>query len=74
MSYSPVFLASAALSPSVPAAGPLRGRAAVEAAVEERARTGAWRLPAFATNGDARLFQKLLRVRELLNAAKVVAH
>ena len=60
--------AVAVTSLSASTAGPVRGRVAVEAAVEERARTGAWRLPAFATNGDARLFQKLSRVRELLHA------
>ena len=46
--------------------GPVGGREAVEAAVEHRARTGVWRLPHFATHGDARLFKKLSAVRVLL--------
>ena len=45
---------------------PLRGRAAVLAAVRERRRTGAWRLPPFATNGDRRLFRKLTCVLDLV--------
>ena len=36
------------------------------AAVRERRRTGAWRLPPFATNGDRRLFKKITCVLELM--------
>ena len=49
-------------------AAAVRGRAAVEAAVEAHEAAGAWRLPAFATNGDARLFKKIRNVRSLLRA------
>ena len=46
---------------------PVAGRAAVELAVAARI-AGRWRLPPFATNGDKRLFNRLLRVRQLMHA------
>eukprot|EP00966_Prymnesium_polylepis_P150130 3467732-Prymnesium_polylepis.1 len=39
-------------------AAAVSGRAAVEAAVVEHERSGAWRLPHFASHGDSRLFQE----------------
>ena len=45
---------------------PVAGRAAVEAAVDRR-RAGLWRLPAFATNADRRLFHKVRHVRALMD-------
>jgi hypothetical protein len=45
---------------------PVAGRAAVEAAVDRR-RGGLWRLPAFATNADRRLFHKVRHVRALMD-------
>lgn len=49
------------------AAAPVAGREAVELAVSARL-VGRWRLPPFATNGDKRLFHRLLHVRQLMNA------
>ena len=46
---------------------PVGGRVAVEAAILDRERTGTWRLPQFATHGDARLFHKLRSVRALMS-------
>ena len=45
---------------------PVAGRSAVEAAVDRR-RGGLWRLPAFATNADRRLFHKVRHVRALMD-------
>ena len=47
---------------------PVSGRAAVAAAVQYRKLSGTWRLPAFATNGDRRLFHKLTKVGALVDA------
>ena len=47
---------------------PVSGRAAVAAAVQHRKLSGTWRLPAFATGGDRRLFHKLTRVGALVDA------
>ena len=47
---------------------PVSGRAAIAAAVQHRKLSGTWRLPAFATGGDRRLFHKLTRVGALVDA------
>ena len=46
----------------------ISGRDEVLAAVEHHRRSGAWRLPAFATNFDRRLFKRLRAVLELVDA------
>ena len=54
--------------PAAVDAGPVSGRAQVAAAVAARRRNGTWRLPAFRTNGDRRLFLRLSKVAALAAA------
>jgi hypothetical protein len=56
---------------SVPAEGePVSGRLAVERAAERRVREGIWRLPQFASHGDARMFQqKVASIIKLMDIA-----
>ena len=54
--------------PTAADAGPVSGRAQVAAAVAARRRNGTWRLPAFRTNGDRRLFLRLSKVAALAAA------
>ena len=59
--------------PSVALCGPVSGRAQVEAAVANRRVLGIWRLPAFASHGDRRLFHRLNKVAALAEALPPVA-
>jgi hypothetical protein len=53
---------------SVPAEGELvSGRLAVERAAERRVREGIWRLPQFASHGDARLFKQKVAIIQLMD-------
>jgi hypothetical protein len=53
---------------SLPAeGGPVSGRLAVERAAERRVRDGVWRLPQFASHGDARLFRQRVAVLQLMD-------
>ena len=60
---------------SLPAEGGLvSGRLAVERAAERRVREGIWRLPQFASHGDARLFKQevaIIQLMDLLPYAKL---
>ena len=61
-------LAGVFVLPAAVDAGPVSGRAQVAAAVAARRRNGTWRLPAFRTNGDRRLFLRLSKVAALAAA------
>ena len=53
---------------SLPVEGePVSGRLAVERAAERRVRDGVWRLPQFASHGDARLFKQRVAVLQLMD-------
>ena len=56
-----------------PPVEPIKGRAAVAAAIEHRRLTRQWRLPAFATHGDRRLFYKLSKVSALIDQLPATA-
>jgi len=49
-----------------PTEGPVHGRTAVMRAVAHRVDGGVWRMPAFATNADRRLFRQQVHVREFM--------